>query len=166
MHLEPSEADTLLTLAEIAVGLAGFSAIVVSFKRRDSGSWRRADADRFNGMVGHSLMAMAFCLLPVVAATFVSEARLVWAWTSGLLALQIAAHTTVIVFLASTGITGRVTTSLGGIAAVVLLAGNALGIGVDAAFGPYLFGVAWHLAHASVLFLMLVWVPADAIEDA
>ena len=42
-----AETELLFTVAEISVALAGFSAVVVLFKRRDSGKWRAADANRF-----------------------------------------------------------------------------------------------------------------------
>ena len=64
--------DVLFTVAEIAVALAGFSAVVVLFKRRDSGRWRAADADRFHGMVVHGVLHEG---LDVVQAPPGDEAR-------------------------------------------------------------------------------------------
>ena len=61
-----AEAELLFTLAEISVALAGFSAIVVLFKRRDSGRWHAADGNRFNGMVFHAIFAAFFCIFPSI----------------------------------------------------------------------------------------------------
>ena len=58
-----SESETLFSIAQVAIGLAGFSAIVVGFKRLESGDWHRADADRFNGMLIHAMCAALFCVL-------------------------------------------------------------------------------------------------------
>ncbi len=51
--------DTLLTLA-------GFSAVVVSFKKRDANTWLKLDADRFHGMILHAILAL-LSLLPAVS---------------------------------------------------------------------------------------------------
>ncbi len=51
--------DTLLTLA-------GFSAVVVSFKKRDANTWLKLDADRFHGMILHAILAL-LSLLPAIS---------------------------------------------------------------------------------------------------
>ena len=50
------EFETLYALCEVTVALAGFAAIVVLFKRNDSGRWRPADADTAMAaqVAGHS----------------------------------------------------------------------------------------------------------------
>lgn len=158
------EFDTLFALAEIAVGLAGFSAIVVLFKQRDSGKWFAADADRFHGMVLHAMAAALFCVLPSLVAVFVDDPASVWRWSSAVLGLQVAGHAATVVALSSTGPFGRLVTIVGGASVAMLLCANVLGLGFAQEFGPYLVGVAWHLAHAGVLFVMLVWVPDISID--
>ncbi len=37
--------NTLLTLAEVAITMAGFSAVVVIFKKPDTNTWLKLDAD-------------------------------------------------------------------------------------------------------------------------
>jgi hypothetical protein len=57
--------ENLAVLAEIAVGLAGFSSIVVVFRRgSDSGSWKPEDVARFRIMIEASLVAALFAILP------------------------------------------------------------------------------------------------------
>lgn len=157
--------DTLPTLAEIAVGLAGFSAIVVIFKRRDAGTWLVADADRFHGMIVHSMVAAALCFVPAAVAVFTDASRTIWALSSGLLGVQVLAHTLLVLRLASTSSPNRLAVALGGGAVVVLQGLNVLGLGFDREPGPYVLGVLWHLAHAGILFVMLVWVRSEAIEE-
>ncbi len=155
-----ADPSLLPTLAEIAVALAGFSAIVVLFRRTNEGRWRAEDADQFNGMVIHAVFAALFCLLPAMIEVFVQDPRLLWAIASAVLALQIVGHATGVILLASTNPSGRASMVLGyGLAA--LLALNAAGVGFDRAFGPYLLGVLWHLLLSGALFVLLVWVPAD-----
>ena len=70
-----SEAQgTLLTLAEVAVALAGFSAIIVVFRRGTNGKWRHRDADLFHGMVIHAICAVLFCLFPNLVNLVVQDA--------------------------------------------------------------------------------------------
>ena len=53
--------DTLFALAEVAVALAGFSAIVVVLKRGAEGRWTAADADRFPAFMIEALTVSDFC---------------------------------------------------------------------------------------------------------
>ena len=160
-----NELDALLTLAEIAIGLAGFSAIVVLFKRGDAGTWRAAHSDRFTGMVVHAMAAALFGVLPLVVEVFAPQPSVLWVWCSGLLAVQVASHTGMVVWLASTGPSARAMVVLGGGAVVLLQGANVFGIGLETGGGPYVVGVIWHLLHAGGLFIALVWIPADVIED-
>lgn len=162
------EPQVLFTVAEISIGLAGFSAIVVLFKRRDSGKWLPADADRFNGMVIHSLAAALFCFLPALLGLFVSgdsDASGVWRVGSAVLGLEVLVHAGLIVSLPSTprGSAGAVLVGGGGV--VLLQFANVAQIGFAGEFLPYLVGVLWHVVHAAILFLMLIWVRDADIEE-
>jgi len=157
------ELDTLFNVAEIAVAIAGFAAIVVLFRRRDEGTWQAYDGDRFNGMVMHALVALFFCFLPAVLSAFTDQPSTVWGIASGLLALWTVGHVA--------GVLGMATTDRGSRAALVLgfavagvLAMNALGIGFQRAFAPYLIGLLWHVFQAAVLFGLLVWVRSDQMD--
>lgn len=157
------EIERLYSLAEISIGLAGFSAIVVMFRRRDSGTWSPADADRFNGMVFHAMAAAFFCVLPAIVGVFVEGPR-VWTVCSAVLGLQIVGHAIGVVLLATTGGWARAMILGGGGAAAGLQALNAFGVAFDHEFGPYEIGVLWHVLHAGFLFLLLVWVPRSAVR--
>lgn len=160
-----SELDTLFTLAEIAVGMAGFSAIVVLFKRRDSGKWLPSDADRFNGMLIHAMTAAFFCVLPAFADVFVSPAA-IWTACSAVLGVQICVHIGIVVRLPSTSAITRAVVLTGGLIAVALQALNVAGRGIEHGFGPYLIGVLWHLFHAGALFLLLIGVRPGDVEGS
>ena len=161
----PPEMDRLLTLAEIAVAMAGFSAIVVLFRRRTSGTWLAADADRFNGMIVHSVSATALCLVPAIIGVFTTDPAQVWRIASSVLGLQVLLHAGIVVFyLASTGLAGSILVATGGSTVVALQVLNVTGIGFSAEPGPYLLGVCWHLIQAGGLFTRLVWVGEASIE--
>lgn len=159
-----SVSDTLLTLAEIAVGLAGFSSVVVIFKRREGGSWRLEDADRFNGMILHAVAAVLLCLVPMVLEVFTGAGHAQWVAASGLLGLQVAGHSAAIVALSSTGPIARWAVLGTGLAVAALQGANALGLGAPPRAGPYVVGVVWHLVLAGGLFVALVWVPSDSVD--
>lgn len=157
--------ETLYTLAEIAIGMAGFSAIVVVFKRRDTGSWLAEDADRFNGMILHSIAAVFFCMLPAVIAAFSALDTTIWRIGSAALGLQVLIHTLGILTLSSTGTVALFLTGIFGGAVVLLQALNVSGVFFSGEFGPYLLGVLWHLIHAGGLFVALVWARREVIDD-
>jgi len=58
--------DTLLPLAEVAITMAGFSAVVVILKKCDTNTKLKLDADRFHGMILHAILAL-LSLLPAVS---------------------------------------------------------------------------------------------------
>jgi len=158
-----AEEDLLFTLAEIAVAMAGFSAVVVIFRRRDEGHWVPGDADRFNGMVVHAMASAFFCVLPSLLRIFTDSAPQLWMLASGTIALQIAVQCVFVYRLPTTG-RSAVLTLLTGAGISVLCALNALGIGFEREFRPYLVAVLWHLLQAGVLFVMLVWVRRDDVK--
>ena len=157
--------DTLFTLAEVAIALAGFSAIVVVLKRGAEGKWTLADADRFHGMVIHAICAVVFCLLPSVLNTVVQDVVTTLHIGAALLGVQIELHAAAVMFFASTDTLGR----------LALIVGLFIGLfqwtvftdwAAHREFDIYLVGVIWHILQAGLLFVMLVWIPRGAIEDA
>lgn len=160
------ELDTLFALGEVAIGMAGFSAIVVLFKRRESGRWRAQDADRFNGMLLHAMAAAFFCVLPAFLSALIGAPATLWAVASALLGAQIVLHTGIVLRLPSTRNPTRVAVGLGGLTALGFQLVNVAGVGIPRGFAPYLIGVLWHLLHAGVLFVMLIWVRAEDVEEA
>ncbi len=71
------ERDLLLTIAEVSVGLAGFSAIVGLLGHRSGRSDVKVDALRLQAMLEMSLLVAAGAFLPVLVSLFDLEV-----WTS------------------------------------------------------------------------------------
>jgi len=157
--------NTLLTLAEVAITMAGFSAVVIIFKKRETGTWFKSDADRFQGMVTHAIIAALFCFLPFLVIEFVSTEAHALRSSSGLLCLSTAIQLTGAI--RAEGIKNVwVTVAIVGVGGIIvtLLGINAIGSFPNYVLGFYLIGVFWHLVQASILFVMLIWVPASQIE--
>ncbi len=159
------ETEVLFSLAQVAVALAGFSAIVVLFGRGESGRWRRAQADRFHGMVVHAMVAVLFCLLPLLIGVFTADRTIIWNLSSALLGVEIVGHVSAVLFMSSTvGARVRSFIAIGYLFGAVQFM-NVAGIEFDHEFRAYLAGVVWHVIMSGLLFLMLIWVP-DADVDA
>jgi hypothetical protein len=157
------EFETLYALAEIAVAMAGFAAIVVLFKRRSSGGWATADADRFNGMLLHAMAAGFFCIFPPFVSVFTSSASVLWTIASASVAVQLLAHAGIIFWLPSSSLATRLSLVVP-LALVSLQVLNVLGVHFTHEFRPYLAAVLWHIFQAGFLFVMLVFVPDENSE--
>ncbi len=157
--------DTLLTLAEVAITMAGFSAVVIIFKKRDTGTWFKSDADRFQGMVIHTIIAVLFCFLPALLIEFFTETYAL-RLSSGLLCIGTAVQLAGAIRaegIKNVWITVVIVSGGGGI--VILQGINAIGIFPNYVLGLYLIGVFWHVVQAAILFVMLIWIPASQIES-
>ena len=82
------DTDALLTLAEVALGIAGFAAIIVVLSPR-SGSLTPGFLFLTRAMILNSLGVAGLALFPwVFAATAVSDVQ-VWRWSSGIYVLGV-----------------------------------------------------------------------------
>jgi len=151
--------EVLNTLAEVAVAFAGFSSVVIIFRRRSDGAWNDTDANRFMGMIVHALHAAGFAFVPQILQYFLPGEAMVWAVSSLLLGITTLLH----VFVAGRLETATYRASAG----VVLLAGLAVFMlqmaNLFSWLGPpgpglFLIGVFWHTAQAGLLFFLLVAV--------
>jgi len=84
-------AEFLLTLAEIAVALAGFAGLIVAISGRRGGS---ADEARLNlqllkNVLGGSFMAAGFALLPVALLSMGIDSEAAWRGSAGFLAIAL-----------------------------------------------------------------------------
>ena len=157
--------DTFQTLAEVSIAMAGFSSIVVMFKRRESDTWRKEDADRFHGMVIHSMLAVLFSFLPFAFASFNVDSGITFRWCSSILAIVTGIQVVVSSRLESSSpIWIRLQIVVSG--AVIILLQGAAGAGAFAeqALGIYFIGVLWHLFAAGGLFVALIWISSSSIE--
>ena len=78
-------AETLLTVAQVAMGLAGFSSVLVALSGEPS-KWSSVDSFRISGMLSASLAALFLALAPFLLHFFGVDTALVWRWSSGLVA--------------------------------------------------------------------------------
>jgi len=165
--------DRLFVLAEVAVGLAGFSSVVVAFRRRGSdGSWKPEDAFRFRLMLESGLFAGFFALLPSsIAGLGVSDARL-WPALSLVLFLYLAADLTHS-WIRTRGLPPaalhRVFVSLtvaGSFMAMVVQVLNIADWLVARGPGPYVFGVTWLTTYSGLTFYRLATAPVTVSEGS
>lgn len=159
--------DTFHTLAEVAVGFAGFASIAVLFRRRDRGEWAPEDALRYRAMLLGSLVACAFSLLPTLLAPFQMPSSVLWASCSGLLLVYASWRAITVVPIALrvdfTTPSAWVTRLLV-ILVVPLQAANLIGAPLGRGQALYLAGVGLLLLNAGVNFFRLVAVPAPSDE--
>jgi hypothetical protein len=72
--------DELLTIAEIAVGIAGFSGVVVAFVQR--GNLSQADRLRFLAVFATAFTALLLAFVPSALGYSGVDGRAVWRWSS------------------------------------------------------------------------------------
>jgi hypothetical protein len=158
--------ETLLTLAEVSIGLAGFAGIVVVFGR-GPGALPPADSLRLAALVGASLGTLFLSLMPIVLnALGLSEPEL-WQWSSAIMVIfAVPAH--VIGLLRIRRIASEmlevvpfhliavgVFLLLGNLAAQVC---NSVGAPWLPSFGVYLSGLILYLGFAAFQFARLLFV--------
>ncbi len=160
------EGDGILQLlAELAVGVLGFSGVVAVLGRRGAGEWSPVDRLRFFFMVRMTALVLLLGVLPFpfYSAGFSSEA--IWGWCSGAGAILI-----LIIGLATRaeGIpkgmmtdpgTSRLALAYVGSAlfvALIVFAVNATGIVLERSFTPYLVAVLLTFGVPIVFFIRLL----------
>jgi hypothetical protein len=157
--------DFFLTLGEIAITLSGFASVVVVFNRRERGAWDRVDIERLKGMLGASLNAAFFSMLPVgLHRAGVSEAA-VWSVSSFVLSCLMM-FIVVVVFgqirSLPSGSYSRPGSHLmrGSLALVAfLLVLNTFSLGFTGGPAIYILAVALLLVLAGVVFVRMVILP-------
>ena len=81
--------SSLQLIAQLAVAMAGFSSIVVAFRRRDENGWAPSDRIRLSLLVGDSLAVMFFAVLPLVLQSYGVDAAFIWGLSSTTLGLYV-----------------------------------------------------------------------------
>jgi hypothetical protein len=161
------EADALLTLAEIALGLAGFTGVIVVFGRDPKAPWHPLDSYRVVRMLSSSLAALFFSLLPEgLRATGMPT---VWTWrlsSALLLIYMVLSGRNALVAFRALDSEDRAQFNVryfpiivaGGTAVMLALALNAVGALWTPAYAVYYFGVLWQLGFAAFQFVRIVFV--------
>jgi len=157
--------DTLFVMAEISIGIAGFSAIILVFKKTASGTWYSADANRFQGMLMHAVLATMLSFVPSLVAGFTPDPEVIWTISSTLLALTTLVHTLVGIYVERYAPIGnRIWLLMGGSIVILLQILNLVDFFPGYPLGPYMAGIYWHMLAAALLFIRLVWIPESDIE--
>ena len=79
--------DTLATIAEVSVALAGFTGVVAVLGRRSSGGWSREELLQLRALVETSLTAFFVSFVPGIVNSTVDTEVAVWRWSNGALAI-------------------------------------------------------------------------------
>ena len=158
--------ETLRTLAEIAVGFAGFASIVVAFRQRGE-AWAPADGVLYRVMLTNSLASCAFALLPVILVEFGLSEDALWAASSSLV-VAFVAYRLFVTFGGRNRATNRLVWRRDWTLLVLvtlqfsLQAVNIFGFPIERGPGPYVAGVALYLASAGQAFFRLLVLPTTA----
>lgn len=153
----------LLLIAEISVGLAGFSGIVLVLARRQAISW---DAWRTLSLLGYSFGALLLSLLPLALSfSGVSEPH-VWRLASGAMALHGTAISVAMVRLLRNLDASQLpyyrpvalTQSLGTVLNTVVQLLNLLAFILPGTLAPFFWGLLWLILGAAVQFVLILFV--------
>ncbi len=157
--------DPLLTIAEFAIALAGFTSVVVVFNRRD-GAWAPIDRFRIQSALMASFGAGAFALLPSCFHLLGVPEPEIWQVSSGLLFVYVTGHgyiSTVGSLRLDSGdqrllAGGRPIFSALCLVSMALQAVNAIGVGVVPQPGLFLLGLLLLLVLATFSFVRTVFI--------
>ena len=166
--------NVLVALAEVAIGFAGFSAVVAAlFRRRRTGDTMLFDEVRFLVMLEFSLTVLVFSLLPLTLHVLGIGEDQIWRMASALLAAFLVFHLVGDYFLtirrkrvalqSITWSTYAVATV--GIATCALfLLFSAFGAQIGTAAGVYVSCLLWLIVLAAIHFTRLAWLVASASD--
>ncbi len=168
-ELEPMEgAEILQLLAELAVGVLGFSGVVAVLGRRSAGEWSPVDRARFFGLVWFTALILASSLIPFLLHHGGIAGPPLWGWCSAIAAAAWTLMLAASVF--GVGSLGFFSPSRPGVSKLaslyvfpsmfvtpLLLALNALAIGFDRTFAPYLAALLLAFGSPIILFIRLLY---------
>ena len=94
--------ETLISLAEVAIAIAGFASIVLVVKSTSSQKWLKQDTDFFTGMAFHTMFAVFFCFLSALVNIFIQDPVSTLRITCAISGTQLVLHGGLVIFLPST----------------------------------------------------------------
>jgi hypothetical protein len=153
--------DTLLSLAQLAVAIAGFSAIVEVLGRRGGGAWQRDEVNAFNGMLVHASLALLCCLAPVALLTMGTSEAALWPAAAGLLGAFMVVHSlgVALFWIGRERWRQRVLLLALPLPIGAVLLASALGALGVAPSGAYVAGICVQILQATTLFFGLASLP-------
>lgn len=153
-----------ISLATVAIALAGFAAVVMLLRRGDSGRWAADDADRFHRMVVHAICAVAFSFLPYVLNVVVQDVVTTIHIACVLLGAQLVVHSVAVMNFSTPQRLGYLSLALGILIGALQFTAFT-DWGVQREMDLYLVGIIWHILQAGLLFVLLIWIPPQQIQD-
>jgi hypothetical protein len=156
--------EYLLTCAEVAVALAGFSALVVAVRQRGTDELPLGYRGLVSSLIERSLVAIFLSFLPILLSGLGVSPPRVWLVSSGVLAAYVIALAWRNRALRTREpetrelISGSAYSILYvlGILVLVLQLAHALGIGVQQSVWWYLVGLTWLLMSVGYLFYFAI----------
>lgn len=161
------QAEALLAIAQIALGLAGFGGVFVAVGRQHGATRGAADSYRLVLLLGTALATLVLSLVPVALGALGLGDAAVWQVASGLLALLLAAllavarrdrrrHAEEIRRGESPAVAAAILAlSVATLAAQVL---GAFGVFGGRGFGVFLSGLVFLVAFGSYLFARMLFL--------
>lgn len=170
--MEIAGSNILTALAEVAIGFAGFSAVVGAlFRRRRVGDSMPFDEVRFLVMLEFSLTVLVFSILPLALAALGVEESRIWRVSNRLFGAFLIFHLVGDYFLTIKRETVALQTitwsiyilSTAGIAicALVLIL-SSFDVQVGAPAGVYIICLLWLIVLAAIHFTRLAWLVASS----
>ncbi len=156
--------DTLMTCAELALVLAGFSGIIVVLSRTEA-RWDPLERLRVTGLLVVAFGSLLFSLAPVALSYLQVQPDTVWRASSALMATYQAIVLAVLVPQALGDPETRARLPLfvflwgSGGAMVLLQLANATFLANEMRFGVYFAGLALNLLSGGLLFYLFLFPP-------
>ncbi len=155
--------ETLISLAEVAIAIAGFSSIVLVVKSSTSKTWSQKNTDFFSGMALHTMFAVFFCFLPSIVNVFIQDLETTLRITCTILGTQLLLHGAIVISLPTTKNWFYIFPIVGFSFGVLQLF-SFTDWGLQRIFELYLAGVIFHVLQAGALFLFLTLPSRDATD--
>jgi len=159
-------AGILQLLADLAVGVLGFSGVVAVLGRRSTGEWILLDRVRFFAIARLTVSVLVLAVLPFPFHSAALTGESIWGWCSGIGALAVVLNF-IVAFIdggfsrpvLDTPGTSRLAIAyilISSPAALILFAMNAARIGLERSFTPYLVATLLLFGVPVVLFIRLL----------
>lgn len=155
--------ETLISLAEVAIAIAGFSSIVLVVKSTSSQTWSQRKTDFFTGMAVHTMFAVFFCFLPSIVNIFIQDLETTLRITCTILGTQLLFHGAIVICLPTTKNLFYIF-PVAGLSFGVLQLFSFTEWGLQRIFELYLAGVIFHVLQAGALFLLLTLPSRDTTD--
>ena len=161
--------DTLSTVAEIALGLAGFSGLLVVLGRQP-GHFSLAEVARLAAMLVASLSALFLAIIPLVLHDFGLSGASLWRASSSIMGVSILGSAALLArpvrqFRASESRAYSPyilwSVLLGALAVLLVQTANILGLLGSPGAGPYSLGLLFFLAVGALQFVRILFVRSD-----